>query len=287
MADLLIFTPTHEDGPDARCLESVRNQQTDVLWQHEVSWLDDPLPGRNFANVVRQYQKGWQMALDGDYHGLLTVEHDMIIPPDAIEKLYATPAPVVYGVYMLRHGTHTLNAWQYIGTNNMGMSLSLYPNELAKYRKRGWAEVCGVGWGCTLIRREVLQKLTVKSNANDAGDMAFASDCIHNGIKQIARFDVPCGHIEPNGTILEPFKNGGIVSRVYALQPVVADVGGASMPLVAGKYYTLPTESAQALARAGYVKITNETEERADPAIAERETAINPAAATRTTRKRK
>lgn len=283
---VLIFTPTYDSGPRPEMMASV-SQQTYTDFVHEVSW-HNPFPGRDMRNVVAQYQHGRQMMLDGGYEAMLTVEHDMVIPADALQKLYDTDAPVVYGVYMLRHGTPTLNAWQYINTRNLGMSLSLYPAEVKAAWKRGWAEVCGVGWGCTLIRREVLERINIRQNAvDDAGDLAFATDCLRAGFRQIARFDVPCGHYDHNGKLLDAKKMGGTVSRVYALQPVVANVGGSSMPMRAGCYYTVPNNVAIDLQRAGFVRITNDDDsqqkagEREQPDIAAREMAVNPKAATR------
>lgn len=213
-------------------------------------------------NVVAQYQKAWKMALGGGYDALLTLEHDMVIPPNAVQKLYDTDSPVVYAIYMLRHGIPTLSAWQYINNRALGMSLSLYPDEVRKGRQQGWLEVCGVGWGCTLIRREVLERVTVRSTgASDAGDMAFATDCVRGNIRQIARFDVPCEHIMPDGTVLHPYR-GGIVARVLALQTLNARVGRESLPMKKDRYYTIPPEDAYELQRAGYVKIQNIDEDQ-------------------------
>lgn len=280
---LLIFTPTFGDGPDDRMMESVSQQLCNAATVHEVSWLDSPRPGRDFANVVEQYQKARKMCLAGGYEGLITVEHDMILPPDAVQKLYETDAPVVYGVYMLRHGVPALNAWHYINNRTMGMSLSLYPNELKAARDRGWVEVCGVGWGCTFIRREVLERFEIHSNSGDAGDIAFASKCLRAGIKQVARFDVPCEHILPDGTVLEPFKDGGIVYRVYTKQPVPGNVIDGNEAMAAGKYFTLSVELAEKLKRASYVQIMNEVD-RQQPEIAAREMAVDPKAAKRSKR---
>lgn len=256
MPGLLIFTPTYADGPRPEMLGGV-SQQTFTDFHHEVSWLDNPLPGRKMENVIAQYQKAWRMALDGGYDALLTLEHDMVIPANAVQRLWNTDAPVVYAVYMLRHGIPTLSAWQYINNRALGMSLSLYPDEVRKGRQQGWLEVCGVGWGCTLIRREVLEKVTVRSTGvSDAGDLAFATDCVRGGIRQIARFDVPCEHIMPDGTVLHPYR-GGIVARVLALQTLNARIGRESKPLKKDRYYTIPPEDAIELARAGYVKIMN------------------------------
>lgn len=271
---VLIYTPTYADGPHPETLRSV-SQQTYTDYVHEVSW-HNPYPGRNMANVVAQYQRAQEMILAGEYEALLTVEHDMILPPDALEKLMATDAPVVYGVYMLRHGTATLNAWQKIGNRNIGMSLSLYPKEVEKAKKAGAWEVSGTGWGCTLIRRKVLERLTVHSNSEtDAGDITFSTDCLRAGIKMLARFDVECGHIEPNGNVLYPFgpKGVAVVGRVIAMVDVTVNVNGQSLAMKRGRYYTLPLEVAHEASRAGYVRITNdETVETAD-ATPEREVA--------------
>lgn len=272
---------------------SIEAQITDIKCTWEIG-RHNPFPGEKMKNVVAQYQRARQMALEGGFDALLTVEDDMVIPQDAVQKLYETDAPVVYGVYMLRHGTHTLNAWQYINKRNLGMSLSLYPDEAKKGFEQGWLQVCGVGWGCTLIRREVLEAVQIYSNEpTDAGDLTFARNCQDAGFVSIARFDVPCLHIEPDGNVLDPRKNDGTVSRVYALTDLVANVGGSSQVMKKGRYYTVPNEIGSELARAGYVTVTNhddsqqEAGEREQPDITSREMAVNPKVATRKTRKAK
>jgi hypothetical protein len=289
---LLVFTPTIGDQMRPETVVSIKAQKTSVDYVWEVGY-HNPFPEK-LRNVVAQYQRAWGIALDGGYDALLTVEDDMVLPIDAIEKLYKTEAPVVYGVYMLRHGTKTLSAWRYENSRNMGMSLSLYPNEAKEAFERGWARVCGVGWGCTLIRREVLERVNIRSTGGgDAGDIAFATDCVQANILQIARFDVPCLHIEPNGNVLDPKYQGGIVARVLALQTVNVNVNGQSLPMKKDRYYTVPVDVGHELSRAGYVIITNDDDsqqaigEREQPDISSREMAVNPKAATRGTRKAK
>jgi hypothetical protein len=291
---ILVFTPTIGDQMRPETVDSIAAQRTDVPFVWEVG-RHNPHAGEKTKNVVAQYQRAFEMARAGDYDALVTVEDDMVIPPDALTKLSATDAGVVYGVYMLRHGTHTLNAWQWISKTNMGMSLSLYPSEAKAAWKRGWAKVSGVGWGCTLIRREVFNRFNVRYDGGDAGDLAFAADCTRAGIELVARFDVPCLHIEPDGNVLDPRKKGGIVVRVLALQTFVAGVGGHSLPMKKDRYYTVTTEAAYDLQRAGYVRITNmddsqqvigevdqpDSLEEPKLHITAREMAVDPKAATR------
>lgn len=287
MPSLLIYTATIGDQMRPETKASIEAQITNIRCTWEIG-KHNPFPGEKMRNVVAQYQRARQMALDGGYDALLTVEDDMVIPANAVQKLWDSSGAIVYGVYMLRHGTKTLSAWQYINDSALGMSLSLYPDEVRRYWRQGWGRVCGVGWGCTLIRREVLEQVSIYANEpTDAGDLTFARNCLAAGFVSIARFDVPCLHIEPDGNVLDPRKEDGTVSRVYALQPVVANVCGSSMPMRAGRYYTVPNNVAIDLQRAGYVKITNQDDsqqvagEREQPDISAREMAVNPKAATR------
>lgn len=277
---LLIFTPTFDDAMRTGTKASIQTQVTDVSFVWEVGF-HNPYPGRKFANVVAQYQRAREIALSGGYDAMLTVEHDIVLPSDAVQKLWNTDAPIVYGVYMFRHGPRILNALQKLNDRNLGMSLSFYPQELKAARQKGSVEVSGMGWGCTLIRREVLEKIEIRGGDHDAGDMTFAGDCLRAGIRQVARFDVPCGHFD-GATLLMPYGIGGAVSQVEAQQNVNANVNGQTVPMVKGKTYSIPFEVATELQRAGYVRILDEGGEQPD--IAQRETAVDPKTTKRSTR---
>src|SRR4030095_12526491 len=205
---LLIFTPTYEDGLRPETVASIVAQQT----HHWLTWeigRCNPYPGRDMRNVLAQYSYARDLCLKEPYDALLTVEHDMVLPSHAVQALCDTPAPVVYGTYLLRHGQPVLNAWQYIGQNGLGMSLDRYPAELNKYQQMGVGRVSGVGFGCTLIRRQVLEQVPFRADGSSghAPDLPFALDCVRLGITQLARFDVKCGHIH-EGEILD-VENGG------------------------------------------------------------------------------
>ena len=282
MTKLLIFTPTIADTMRPETEASIKAQQTDIDWVWEVGY-HNPFPGEKMKNVVAQYQRARQLMLDGGYDAMLTVEHDMIIPADAVELMMAHSrtqnAGVVYAPYMLRHGTKVLSTWQKTDGRNPGMTLSMYPKELATYKARGWGEIAGVGWGCTLIQRSVLQQVQVHDEDGSAGDIPFATDCLRLGIKQIGAFDVPCQHYS-EGVWLDAYpEHNSVHTRVLALVDVNVSVNWESKRLEKGRYYSLPLEVAQEQARAGYLKIT--TQEREQPDITEREMATDPKAATR------
>ena len=250
---LLVYTPTYAGGPLPECRGSVLGQRYDGSWEWVVD-ADDPFPVPDHRNVLAKYKRAQAMALQGGYDALVTVEHDMVLPVDALAKLASTEAGVVFGVYVLRHGSNVLNAWQYKGDRNLGMSLSLFPNELRILRRAKVGRVSGVGWGCTLIRREVLQRAPFDDGGGDcpAGDIPFALWCLRNKVTMMARFDVECGHIE-NGRILMPTEAINM-TKVEALQRVNVLAGGVSVALEPGQRYVLPDGDALELERAGYVR---------------------------------
>ena len=254
---LLLYTPTYENGLRAECRESVLGQQTGHVWE----WVldsEDPFPAPDHRNVLVKYQRGRRMALDGGFDALVTVEHDMVLPPDALEKLASTTqAGVVYAPYVLRHGAAALNTWQYIGPQNLGMPLGLYPHELQRYREAGVGRICGCGWGCTLIWRNVLERVAFHDGGgtNPPGDIQFAMDCLRAGVVAFGRFDAPCGHFDDDGRLLMPYADAPPMARVEALEAVNVFIAGNSTRLVPGMRYTVTQREAWDLVRAGYVRV--------------------------------
>jgi hypothetical protein len=257
-ASVLIFTPTYEGGLRHETVASIVAQQT----RHWVTWeigRCNPYPGRDMRNVLAQYAYAREMCLRGPYDAMVTVEHDMTLPPHAIERLCDTPAPVVYGTYLLRHGEPVLNAWRYEGTSGLGMSLERYPLELRAYREAGVGRVSGCGFGCTLIRRAALEAIPFRQDGSDhAPDMPFALDCVRKEVLQLARFDVRCGHITKETTLEIQGKDESTKVMVTCIQPVnvIEDGGGISM--VEGETYAVSPENAATLTALGYVKPAEE-----------------------------
>lgn len=272
MTSVLVFTPTWEiDRGTAMRPEtaaSVRGQvfSGDFEW---VVGLHNPYQpvGGNARNVLAQYQDARSRFLASDHDALLTVEHDMVLPPDAIQKLWDTDADIVYGVYMFRHGSIVLNAWEYIGGKNLGESLSLHPAKLEQARRKGVIRVSGCGFGCTLIRRHVLEAIEFRHDGTDqwSPDIPFAMDAQRAGYVSVARFDVPCGHYD--GEVLIPAFGVGTMEQVIVT--AVQDVVAAGLRMKAGQQYTLTRRDASELSRAGYVELVEIVPETASIAPAE------------------
>ena len=250
---LLVFVPTYGDGPRRETLAAVRALQFDGELTVHVS-RHNPYPVPDPRNVTAQYQQARSMVLDGNYDYLLTVEHDMLPPLDAIERMAAINADVVYAAYALRHGSPScVNLFQYTGGAGTGMSLSYYPAELAEYRRRGTGRVSGVGWGCTLIKRHVLELIEIRDDTSgQACDIPFAEDCIKHGLLAVGAFGVEAAHWNGERWLM-PYE-ALTTYRCEALETCNAFCNGQSLHLDRGKIYPLAEAQIADLVRGGHIK---------------------------------
>ena len=267
---ILLFCPTYKlvSGELAihdETLESIKNLTIPegVEIEVEISTNNpNAITGnskQDHENTLYQYRYARQRMVGGDYSHLFIIEHDMIIPEDALVKLLATDADVVYGLYLFRHVRPILNACRAVNSRWPDMSLSLFPEIAKKAKEQGWIEVSGSGFGCTLIRRKVLETFDMRRSelgGHPSPDMPFAADCMRNGFKQICRFDVICGHIKPDGDVLIPFERGDEMSKpikIYVMREFVANIGGKSVPYKEGATAEMPGEYVDDYMRCGFI----------------------------------
>jgi hypothetical protein len=261
----------------------------------DLTWMvinEQPWPAPDHRNVLHMYRKARERALRGRYDVMWTVEHDMVLPPDAAQHLNATPGDVVYGVYIIRFGTQVLSAFRYVDNQNMGDSFSLDKAGLAEAMKHTVVRCSGTGWGCTWIRRDALKAIQFPESypENPPFDIAFSHLLLRQGLAMYANFRVLCGHIKA-GVTLWPIEHNQAVehsdrtwlidgqvipqyralapapvitprpriignrAHVVALQTVTARVGCESERLIEGREYDLPVPDACELARGGYVMV--------------------------------
>jgi hypothetical protein len=285
---VLVYIPTYADAMQPETLQSVKaqdyGQMTIEVGRHN-PYLND-----KSANILAQQERARAMTLDGGFDALVFVEHDMQVPAHGIRTLYETDAPVVYGVYLFRHNQYMLSAFRYDNDRNIGMSLMQYPAELEQARRAKEWQVSGVGFGCTLVRRDVLERIPFRLTESDPyADMVFARDCLHAGVKQIARFDVPCLHYDPE--VMRWLDVGrdmlGTLAKVKALQNVNVAPRGVLHRLEIGNEYELPSSDVYDYKRAGFVEVIGSVVTEPDP-TPEPEATPEPAKVTkRTPSKRK
>lgn len=223
----------------------------------KVIGTDNPHKNGGHKNTLHQYQQARKQALDGGYDALVTFEHDMIVPADGLVKLWDTPADVVYGLYVLRHGSGVVNAMRYVkNAPHLDSTLTNYPDIYEKANAQGWIEVSGVGMGFTLIRRAVLEKVEFRATDGDSypPDWGLAVDCQKAGIKSVCRFDVKCGHIDPFEGVIWPGRHTEQVKKVKVLQFVVIEgFAGRTIEMQPGREYEIPAPKYYDLMRAGMV----------------------------------
>lgn len=264
MAKVMIFTPTwvKKSGelamrPETRAAVEALEFEGETVWE---IGLHNPHAYETHQNVLAQYVRAQEVFLASDCDALLTVEHDMEPRPDGLQLLWDAAAPVAYGVYMLRHGSYVLNAWEYIGDRNLGESLSIMPTKLDRAVQQGVVRVCGVGFGFTLIRRPVLELLPFRPGDGDqfCPDIPFAVDCLRANIESVARFDVPVDHLD--GGLRLRALGGGLMDKVTVVANETLNIAvvSATMHLEAGQEYLLPRDVASEMQRAGYVRVCDE-----------------------------
>jgi hypothetical protein len=169
------------------------------------------------------------MVLDNGYDALLSIESDIIVPPDTIDKLLEAESDIAYGLYIWRHKPRRWSAYK---------TLNLWGGESYSYDQQGdvtsdWGnivDVAGLGMGCTLIKPNVLRAMPFRIHDGEPGwiadeygeqfetlgidpfrphpnlvcdDWLLALDAQHYGFSQRANLGVVCGHID-NDAVLWP-----------------------------------------------------------------------------------
>jgi len=276
---LMIFTPTWltEAGEEAihpACRESIEALKIEgsIRW---VVGRENPFPVPDHRNVLHQYRSARALFLAGEEDALLTVEHDHALPdPGAVQRMLDTSGDVVYAPYLLRHGWPVLSTWQYINDRNLGMSLSNYRDELERAVSQVVWRICGAGFGCTLFRRRVLERIEFGPSAvsNPSPDLGFAEAALRARFVSYGRFDVPVYHYA-RGRWLDPFEEMKMTTFV-ALQTVNVKTSVRFLRLIKGKAYELSQAEADELSRMGYIELPEAVEDTTLPQAMRSEKAV-------------
>jgi len=165
-----------------------------------------PQPDQDARDAIAaQYNEARRLTLDGGYDALLTVECDMLVPRNALRRLLALHADVAYGLYTLRRPPWEWSAYSVIE------GMAAWPlSQVPDVARRDWGnvvEVDGIGLGCTLIRRHVLERVRFRADGllhhdgqRSYNDWYFGQDCAAAGYRQVCDTAVICGHVHPATT---------------------------------------------------------------------------------------
>lgn len=241
---ILALTPAHPSyGIRPQTLESIHAAMR--AYDGPIDWVltngDNERPYA-YQNIVHHHNKARRMTLEGGYDAMLSIEADMIVPEDAVERLIATGADVAYGLYVWRHARekkreekrHKWHRWSAYRELTLWGGTSISLDWTGEEQRAAWGkvlDVAGLGMGCTLIRRNVLETVAFRlyeGNPDDwlieeympdfktmglnpyeshpammCDDFLFALDAAHHGFTQRCDLGLVCGHIH-DGAILWP-----------------------------------------------------------------------------------
>ena len=159
------------------------------------------------TNITKKYNEARLMMLDGDYDAMLTVEADMVVPVITLQRFFRVNADVIYGLYVSRHSK------KWLVFDELAQATGSYACDTADFAKDAWGKVVtskGAGFGCTLIKRNVLENIPFRAGGPMSCDWYFALECEREGFTQKHDLGVVCGHID-NNEILWPSLDPGLI----------------------------------------------------------------------------
>ena len=201
--NVLVAVPACRPMLYRRSYESVLALRWPSGDQIDTVFLVDGDEASRWENLLRKLNRARDLGLAGGYDALLTVESDIIVPPDALEKLAAVDADVVYGLFVLRFPPYH---WNVATKMRPGGEIHLVSQD-REAAKAAWGQVLpceGHGQGICLIRRHVLEAIEFRNPHPDlrAQDWYFSFDCQRLGFSQMAHLGVQCGHIDGQTVLL-------------------------------------------------------------------------------------
>lgn len=183
---IMIFTPVLRLQPDtAKAISRlVYDGPLTVVFQR-----DNPT-GNGKADHLHQYRRGRQFFIAGGFDYLMTIEDDIVPPPDTLTKLIALNVDVAYGCYFFRSGVINVLERHPAG-RNPGESLSIR----GRWPASGVIDCAGSGLGCTLIKRHVVEAHPFSGDGHHFFDCDWTKEVYQAGYEMRADASVFCEHL--------------------------------------------------------------------------------------------
>lgn len=219
----LVFCPINPISYRSRWPESIdRTLSLESLGSMSFHFEKSRISNETTRDVCEKFRLARRLFLESDYDLLLTVEDDMLIPPESLLRLESHKADVAYGLYVARSmKSHPWLVAYWLNDTRVKF-LSGRPN----VARNAWGKAIhshGLGMGCTLIRRHVMEELDFRVLSGPgwghgkSNDWYFALDARRRGMTQVTDLGLVCGHIRNNGMVLWPDPNSESLYREEVL----------------------------------------------------------------------
>ncbi len=190
----VVFVDNSEDESYA---EKIRGYGFEVV-------RDPPGEKNRIEKIISARNKVRDIFLARDHEYLFFLDSDVIAPNDIIEKLLAHEKDICAGIYL--GGTNIQGQVRIMPVaflfHDKEKNLVRIPSR-DEVGKGEFVEVAAAGLGCTLVKREVLEKITFRNiGASTTGgeDAAFYKDAREKGHDCYIDFNVKCFHMTyPSG----------------------------------------------------------------------------------------
>ncbi|MBI4141543.1 glycosyltransferase family 2 protein [Candidatus Woesearchaeota archaeon] len=223
---ILVGCPTH-DG-QTHCIQRFLTELKQLTYtNYEVLFVDNSMD-ENYAKLIASH--GYEVLrnpsknehriidiisnrniiikrmLEKKYDYLFFADTDVLLPPDAIEKLLSIDQPIASGVYLggqkFPDGTKIAPVL-YELTDKEDYLKSVPINDVMEDLVY---EVAASGMGCLLIRKEVLEKVKLRYSEKimSGEDILFCHDARKLGYRTFVNTAVRCTHMVPEGDITFP-----------------------------------------------------------------------------------
>ncbi len=189
----------------------VDNSETDEFAQrirkegYEV--IRNPIAEEKIVRIVSNRNKIIERMLLKKYDCLFFADTDVLLPEDAIENLLIVNQAIVSGVYLsgLKFSEGIKIAPVLYDFSEQEDYVQIVPmNEVMDDKI---FEIAACGFGCCLIKREVIEKVKIRYSEKSKGgeDLLFCNDARKNfGYKTVVNTAVKCVHMTPAGDVEFP-----------------------------------------------------------------------------------
>lgn len=149
--------------------------------------------------------------LKGNYTHLFSLECDVFCPADTIPRLLGHNLPIVSGWYFVGQGAASyplfVNANILPGAKVFNIFVCGFIESFLTITGRLMPTI-GNGIGCSLIKRDVIQKIPFRININDVGfdDSFFNQDLWLKGIQHFCDTSLFCDHKNLDWTKIKEYK---------------------------------------------------------------------------------